>query len=226
MATAYSTKGQAAYVLKGSATAASLTPTAISKAAPAVVTVASTTGLSVGDIIVIPATGSVGATGFSEIDGKAWVIGSVPNATTFTLLGSDTAASTATLAGSPSIAHYANATKMVSVCFGEITLNPETPNQIAVATFCDPTATITSQVVGAGTVEISGYVDISDTGYQELNLAYKDAVARKWLVKMASGQGYILMDGALAALNIGMPLDGAYAFTGTINLTTKYRHLF
>jgi len=227
MATAHSTKGQKAFVLKGSATAAPLTPTAISKAAPAVVTVASVTGISAGDLITFPATGQAGASGFSELDGKTWVVGTVTTgANTFTLLGSDTSASTGTLAGSPSISHYANATKMVSACFSEITLNVEAPNTVSVATFCDPTATIASNVVGAGTVDIAGFVDVSDAAYVELHKAYADGVARKWLVQMADSQGYIVMEGVLSQLVIGMPLDGAYGFTGTITLSTKYRHLF
>ena len=226
MATAYSTKGQAAYVLKGSATAASLTPTAITKAAPAVVTVASTTGMTAGDIIVIPATGVTGQTGFSELDGKTWVVGTVASGTTFTLLGSDTTASTGTLAVSPSIAHYANATKMVLACFSDIKLNPETPAQIPVATFCDPTATLTSQVVGAGTADISGYIDISDAGYKELDLAKNDGIARKMIVKLGSSQGYIVLEGVVASLTPAMPIDGGYGYSGVINLSTKYRHLY
>lgn len=223
---AYSTKGQAAYVLKGSATAASLTPTAITKAAPAVVTVTSTTGLTVGDLVTIPATGAVGATGFPEIDGKSWVIGSIPNATTFTLLGSDTTGSSGSLAGSPSISHFATSSKMVSTCFSDITLNPEAPNQVSVATFCDPSATITSQVVGAGSVDISGFVDVSDAGYKELDLARNDGLARKMVVKLGSSQGYIMLEGTVALLTPLMPLDGGYGFKGTINLSTKYRHLY
>lgn len=227
MASAFSTKGQTAFVLKGSATATSLTPTAISKASPAVVTVASVTGVTAGDMITIPATGTTGATGFSELDGKTWVVGTVTTgANTFTLLGSDTTASTATLAASPSLSLYTQSAKMVSVCFSEITLNQEAAAQISVATFCDPSATLTSAVIPPGTVDLVGYVDISDAGYKELDLAAKDGNARKWLVKMASSQGYVVLEGVLAVLTIGMPVDGGYQFTGTINLSTRYRHLY
>jgi membrane peptidoglycan carboxypeptidase len=223
---AFTTKGQKAYLLKGSSTPSLLTPTAITKAAPAVVTVASTTGMSVGDLVVIPATGITGQTGFAELDGKTWVVGSVPNGTTFTLLGSDTSASTGTLAGSPSVSTYANATKMVLCDFSDLTLNPDAASQNSVATFEDPTATVSSQVVGAGSVDISGYVNISDAGYKELDLARNDAVSRKMVVKLANSQGYLVLDGIVAALTPSMPIDGAIGFKGTMNLITKFRHLF
>lgn len=229
MASASSTKGTTVSVLKGSATAASLTPTAISKAAPAVVTVASVTGISAGDLIKFPASGATGASGFSELDGKTWVVGTVTTgANTFTLLGSDTTASTGTLAASPSISHYADATKMVALtCLvGEFTLNDETPNTVSVPTFCDPSATIPSQVVGAGTVDINGYIDVLDAGYKELHAAKADGLERTWRVKLGNSQGYLVMAGILSKLTPGVPIDGANGFAGTITLSSAYRHLF
>jgi hypothetical protein len=221
---AYSTKGTQVCVLKGAATATSVVPTAITKAAPAVVTVASTAGLVRGDLVSIPATGTTGSTGFTELDGKSWIVGTVTG-TTFTLLGSDTKASTATLAAGASLRIF-NDTDFDCLCLSSITFNPESANNVSVATFCDPTATIPSQVVGSGTVDIAGFVDIADAGYKELIEAYKDGKARDWRIRLGNDQGYIMLNGILSALNVDIPIDGATGFTGSIALSSRYRHLF
>jgi hypothetical protein len=224
MASAYSTKGTKVCVLKGAATATNATPTAISKAAPAVVTVASTAGLLAGDMVKIPASGATGCTGFPQLDGKSWIVDSVTG-TSFTLLGSDTVGATQTLAAGASIRGY-NDADFECLCLSSITFNPESTSNVSVATFCDPTATIPSQVVGSGTVDIAGFVDISDAGYKELMEAYEDGKARDFRIKLGNDQGYIMLNGILSALNVDIPIDGATGYTGTISLSSRYRHLF
>ena len=227
MATAYSSKGTKVCVLKGSATATPLVPTAITKAAPPVVTVASVTGLTAGDLVTFPATGVTGASGFSELDGKSFAIGSVNTpANTFTLVGGDTTTSTATLAAAPSIKAYPSVANMLCLCLSSLAFKPETANSISAATFCDPSASVASQVVGAGTIDIGGYVDITDPGYKELIAAEADGKARNWRVTLGNGQGYILFEGVLASLSLDIPLDGAIAYSGTVTLSSKYRHTF
>jgi hypothetical protein len=226
-ATASSTKGTKVCVLKGASTATALTPTSITKAKPAVVTVAAVTGLSVGDLVSFPATGATGATGISSLDGKSWVIGSIDaTAKTFTLAGSDTTTDTGTLAATPSINAYPNAANMLCLCLSSITFNPGEASTVSVATFCDPTASIPSQVVEAGTIDIGGYVDITDPGYIELLAAQADGKSRTWRVTLGNNQGYILFDGILSTLSLDIPLDGATAYSGTITLGSAYRHLF
>lgn len=227
MSTASSTKGTKVCVLKGSAAATSLTPTAITKAKPAVVTVADVTGLSVGDIVTFPATGATGASGLSSLDGKSWIISSIAAVgNTFTLAGSDSTADTGTLSGTAAVSAYPNAANMLCLCLSSITFNPESANTVSVATFCDPTATIPSQVVGAGTIDIGGYVDITDPGYIELLAAQADGKSRTWRITLGNGQGYIVYDGILSTLSLDLPLDGAVAYSGTITLGSAYRHLF
>lgn len=225
MASAYSTKGTKVCVLKGSATATSIVPTSISKAAPAVLTVASSAGIATGDLIKIPATGTTGATGFAELDGKTWVVGAVTG-TTIALVGSDTTASTGTLAAGVSVSAYPSTANMLCLCLSSITFNPESANTVSVATFCDPTATIPSQVVGAGTIDIAGYIDITDPGYKELIAAEADGKSRQWRITLGNAQGYILFEGILSGLSVDLPLDGAAGFSGSITLGSKYRHLF
>jgi len=79
-----------------------ITPTAITKASPAVVTAQSVLNLKDGDTVSIPVAG----TGFSEIDGQTWTVGSVNYTTNkFSLLTSNTTASTGTLKTKPKILH-------------------------------------------------------------------------------------------------------------------------
>ena len=227
MSTAYSSKGTKVCVLKGSATATSLTPTAISKAAPAVVTVASVTGLTVGDLVKFPDTTDPGYSGFAELADKTFAISKIdPTSKTFELAGADTTTSTGTLGATPTIAQYPSATSMLCLCLSSLAFNPESANSISTATFCDPTASIASQVVGAGTIDIGGFVDIADAGYKELVAAEADGKSRSWRITLGNGQGYILFDGVLSALSLDIPLDGAIAFKGTVTLSSKYRHLF
>ena len=66
-----SSKGVEIYMGKAEATPLELTPTAISAAKPAVVSLASTTGISEGDAV------KVSGTGFKELDGKWFTVGTI-----------------------------------------------------------------------------------------------------------------------------------------------------
>lgn len=225
MANATSTKGTKLCVLAKSATGTPLVPTAISKATPAEVSVAATTGLKAGMLVKFPATGATGATGFAELDGKVWAVANVTG-TTFDLVGSDTTASTATLAGTPSITAYQGANDMACICASVIEFNPEDSNTVSVATFCDPTATIPSQVVGAGTVNLEGYVDTNDAGFLELLKASEDGVSRDFRITRGDGTSYYLFSGIVGNITPTLPLDGAEGFSTSITLGSKYRFLF
>lgn len=221
--TAYSTKGTLVSVLKGSATATNLVPTAITKAAPAVVTVASAAAVVAGDIISIPATGLTGSTGFPELDGKTWIAGTVTG-TTISLLGSNTVGSSGALIASPRLECY-NSADVVTLDVSAITFNPDPANSVSVATFGDPSASLPSQLRGAGTVDVTGYTDISNAGFKELN-AMEDGLLRRWRIKLGGSQGYVVFDGILTGLTPTVPIDGATSFSATINLTSKFRHLY
>lgn len=217
--TAKSTKGVKICVAGLDADYTSVIPTAITKAKPAVVTLASTTGMLAGDVVKF----SSGATGFPELDGKAFVLGTV-TATTVVLLGSDTTGSTGTLAGSPTMLH-AESTDMTCLCLSEFTPNVDTPSTISTATFCDPNASIPSQVVQAGTVTIGGFVDVTSTDYQMLLKADADGLERIIRIELPTN-GYLIAPGIFSGMNWQLPIDGAQGYTGLITLTSKMRHLF
>ena len=103
---AKSTQGTKICIVKDGATAVSVTPTGASKAAPSVITTASTAALKDGDLVFLPAD----ATGLSEIDGKWWVVANLVADTSFELLGSDTTAATGTFSAGTAIDGYTDNT--------------------------------------------------------------------------------------------------------------------
>jgi hypothetical protein len=217
--TAKSTKGINVYLSDGT-DPTKLVPTAITKAAPAVVTVADVSALTVGD----PAT--VVKTGFSEIDGKTYVVGNIDDtANTFELIGSDTSASTGSLASSPEIDVYL-AADSVKLCLSELTFNPETPGTIAVGTFCDPSATLPATATGAGTATLSGFVDVSDPGYTALLDAEEDGKTRMLSMVLPQDQGYIVAPITISAVTWATPLEGGIGFTATGALGSKPVHRY
>jgi hypothetical protein len=129
---------------KPGVTGTAMAATAASKAAPAVITVADTTGMYDGQLIKLAAD----STGLSTLDGKTFVVefaaGDVPGtATTFKLLGSDSTADTGVFAAGADMTAWGKA-DMQCLCFSEFSFNPETPNQISTATYCNPQDAIAS----------------------------------------------------------------------------------
>lgn len=217
--TAKSTKGVKICVVKGGTSGVNLGDiTALTSANPAVATVADTTGLAVGDVVSIPA----GATG-TNLDGKSWIIGALTS-TSLTFLGSDTTGETFTAAPTVDLIGHA-ATDMECLCLSSLSFNPEQAQTVSVATFCDPTASIPGAVVGAGTLEFGGYVDVTTNEYKELMAMDADGKERIWRITLP-GNGYIVFPGTLASFNWDIPLEGAVAYSGTLALGSKPRHLF
>jgi hypothetical protein len=218
--TAVATKGLAIYLHKGGVAATELVPTAISKASPAVVTVASATGLTKGDVVKMESTG------FKELDGKTFVIGTVDTtANTFQLIGADTTASTGTLGATPK-AHVYKAADQIKLCLSSIDFSTEAGGTVSVGTFCDPSATIATPAATAGTVTLNGFIDKADTGYAELLKAAEDGVARMIEIVLPQDQGYIVAPVTLSSLGWQTPLEGAIGFTASGSLGSKPVHLF
>ena len=215
--TAKSTKGLKVCITKGSSVAAKLTPTAITKANPAVMTVSSATGVAVGDIVV-PRT-----TGFSELDGKMFIVTAI-STDDLTLGGADLTGSTGSLAAIPSVDHYDEG-EMECLCLATLVPNTTEPGTVAVGTYCDPTASLPSAATEAGTITFSGYVNTADADYIELLKAAEDGVQRFLRVTLPSN-GYIVAPVTFSSINWDLPLEGAVGYSGTAVLGSKLRHLF
>ena len=217
---AVSTKGLSVYLHKGGIAATELIPTAITKAKPAVVTVAAVTGVTKGDVVKLETTG------FKELDGKTFVVGTVDTtANTFELIGADTTASTGVLGANPK-AHVYKAADQIKLCLSSIDFSTEQGGSVGVGTFCDPSASIATPPATAGSVTMAGYIDKADLGYGELLKAVEDGASRMLQIVLPQDQGYIVAPLALSSLGWTTPLEGAIGFTASGSLSSKPTHLF
>lgn len=205
------------YLSKGDASPVVVTPTAISKASPAVVT-ADAAAVQQGQIVFARATG------FPELDNRFFTVDN-PDADTFELKGSDTTNSTGALVASPVLELY-EASDLISLCLSTFAFALETPGTIAVGTYCNPAATLPAAATGVGTATLSGWIDVNDPGYKELLLAESDAQRRVFSILLPQGQGEIIAPMIINGITWDIPLDGGMAFTATATLTGKPRHVF
>jgi hypothetical protein len=212
------TKGVAIYISKGSATATALVPTAISTASPAVVTVASATGLTKGDVVTFETTG------FNELDGKTFVVGAVDTtANTFEVIGGNTTGTTGTLGATPKASVY-KAADQVKLCLSGIEIGQPSTSEIDVSTFCG-TASLPGKAT-PGSLSLTGYADKADAGLAELILADEDGKARFFEIVLPNDNGYFVGQVTFSGYGMTVPLEGAVGFTITGSQTQKiiWRH--
>lgn len=216
-AKAYSTKGLQIW-LGEAADPTPIVPTAISKAAPAVVTVANTAVN--GDLAY------VSGSGFAELDGKWFPIGAA-TATQFALVGSDTTDSTGVLGTSPAVEVHAKGDAFDLSCLSKaITFNSDAPAAIQAGTFCDPSLAITSPIIPPTTIEFGGNINIADPAYKELIDASVDGMERPLDILLPFGQGDIVAPAVVSIVTWDLPVDGVQGFTATVTCSTKPVHLF
>jgi hypothetical protein len=201
---------------KSTSTANDLTPTAISDADPAVVTVASTTGMTEGDIVAFSQTG------FTELDDKVFTVGTI-TATTFEVTGADTSTSSGVLGASPVATYYKQA-EMVGLCLSGITVDNPVPTPIDISTFCVPGASLPGNPQ-PGTVTITGYVDVADEGYDELVLSERDGEPRMLDIQIPSN-GDLVGEITIGSVSFSLPLEGAAGFEFNAAMATPLAHRY
>ena len=221
---ARNTKGVQICVVKDGVTALTITPTAVSKAKPATVTAANT--LANGDLVKLASD----STGLSEIDGKVWVVDNV-SGTGFDLVGSDTTAATGTFAAGTAIDGYP-ATDMQCLCLGSFSIAQATgggDNNISVATFCDPTATVPSPIpagaTGGGSFSFTGYIDTTAADYPVLLDLVESGDATIMRITLPQ-HGYIVAPTVFTELTWDVPVDGAMGYSGSGTFSSKPRHIW
>lgn len=216
-AKAYSTKGLQIW-LGDPAAPAALVPTAISKAAPAVVTVANTAVN--GDLAY------VSGSGFPELDGKWFPIGAA-SATEFSLVGSDTVASSGALGTAPAVTVRPKGDAFDLSCLSKaITFNSDAPAAVAAGTYCDPSLAITSPIVPPTTIEFGGNINVADPAYKELIDASEDGLERPLDILLPFGQGDIIAPAVVSLVTWDLPVDGVQGFTATVTCSSKPAHRF
>jgi len=213
--TAYSTKGLNVYLAESTGTPLVLVPTAITKAKPAVVTVASTAGITSGTNEIVTFTN----TGFTELDGKTFTLGTLTG-TTVVITGSDTTGSTGTLTGSPVMTVTLQA-DMVRLCLSDLTIDPSSVNQIDASTFCADQTILGKTTLGG--ISFGGYLDKADPGLAELVKADDDGLTRTFKLELPSSQGHLVGAVTVSGFSTATPIEGAIAFTATGSQAAKIR---
>lgn len=187
------------------------------QAAPSVVTVAAANeAYADGDLALIKDTQSDNLNG-------VWATGNA-SGTVFTALSSNTTNDTVAVT-SGSVDHYTQ-DDLTKLCLSAININGTEPNTISVATFCEPTATIDSQVQEAGTLTMEGYVDVTSSDYPALYEAWQLGDERIIRVDLGPDQGWLVARGRVSSVNWSVPIDGAIAYTFTMTLTEAFKHCF
>lgn len=192
--------------------------TGVSKTAKAELTVAGSAA-SPGDII------SIAGTGFTELDGKVFVVDAASTPTKIIVVGADTTASVGTLVPATAKVKVFEKKDETCLCLSSISLASDTPGTVSVATYCEPTATLPSSVYSAGTLTFTGYVDVASTDYPALLKAAEDSRQRYIRISLPQN-GYLIFPFTLSSISYDLPIDGAVSFTGTGALGSKAVHRF
>jgi hypothetical protein len=213
---AATTIGLETYLSKASTTHVTQVISAITKAAPAVITTTGSLAVA-GDIVKI--TGS----GWSQLDGKYFVVGGTVSATSYSLIGSDTALASGTASATTSGKVFKKA-DMVKMCLATVDPATEAAGTTSVGTFCDPSATVPA-VAGAGTLTMTGFVE-TVAYYTELQLATEDSTERVLNIVLPQGLGNIIAPTILSTIGWQLPVDGAIGFTVSGALSSKPVHRY
>lgn len=213
--TAQSTEDVSIWITTGTPTKD--TVASATKAAPSVVTVSAAAEAYVeGDLVLIYETESDNLNG-------VWCAGN-PSGTQFTALSSNTVNDTVTVSKG-FVDHYLQ-DDLTKLCLSAININGTEPNTISVATFCEPTATIDSQVQEAGTLTMEGYVDVTSSDYPALYEAWQLGDERLIRIDLGPDQGWLVARGRVSSVNWSVPIDGAIAYTFSMTLTEAFKHCF
>ena len=214
-----SAKGVEIFMSVAGATPLSLVPTEISASNPTVASIPDTSTLVSGQAV------AVSGTGFSEIDGRTFIIGTIVPDVSIVLVGADTEGSTETLGATPKLDVY-EAAQVQMLCLASLAISSEVPATISTATYCDPSSSIPSAAVQAGTIALTGWIDPTCADYQQIILAEDDGLNRIFYIVLPNNMGTIMTGGEISTLAYDIPIDGALGFSTTLVCSTKPVHLF
>lgn len=208
---AKSSQGTRVYIWNGAAPANHVI-SAVTKASPAVVTVASATGIAVGDIVVPKATG------FKSIDDFPFRVAAV-STNDITLEDSDTTDEAGT-ANAGDLDEYT----LVELCVANFTTDQPAGTTLDVTTMCDVARRTLSGLPGQGTWTANGFHDGSDASQQIAREAYRSGDDQVFRLIFRDGSG-VLFAGVLNQLNIGAAVDApvTIALGGTINGRVQFQ---
>lgn len=151
--------------------AAAVAVTAATKGIATALTVVNT--LAAGDTVLV--TGS----GWGSLDNKFGKVLASPAPTASVVsVDIDTSAETATF-GTTAFANLLTASSWLEACVAGFDIAGGAADSISVGTFCDSSAALAG-APAASTVTLTGFVDITSTGYMELIAAAGDGLPRQF----------------------------------------------
>lgn len=180
-----------------------LAPTDFTAAKPAVMTLASTTGIEAGDVILIQGTG------WHKLDGRAFRAANI-TATTVELEGSDTTGETAEIADEAA----AYEATLLESCLTTFSRQAATPAQIDATTLCSTSRERVPGLPDQGTFSIAGFYDMTDPGYLRLIAAAADGRERVMGLFPSDGSA-LLFRGYISGLGESVAVDQMVSFTGS-----------
>ena len=93
-------------------------------------------------------------------------------------------------------------------------------------TFCEPEAVIANPVVEAGTISMSGYVDICDPDYQALYECYEAKDQRYLKIDLGDAGGWLVVPVTCLSMSWSVPLEGAVGWTIEFAKGSATKHAF
>lgn len=211
----FTTKGMSAYIESGAAVQTSDVITAVTNAAPAVVT--PTTGASFADGDVVFITG----TGMASIDDQYWIVANHAG-TTFELQCSDSSGEAAA-ATTGTATPYKIGTDLLLFCLSSFSRDAPAADVIDVSTWCGR-----DQLSGEpelGSVSWGGPIDYCDLGISEMLRAFDDGNTRVVLLVLPKSQGKIIYRLVVNQYTETFDTNAAGVWTGgaLVKLAPNYR---
>jgi hypothetical protein len=193
--------------------------TAATKASPCVLTITNTA--AAGDAIFITGTG------WNSLDNRMFQI--VTATATSITIAVDTTGETAAL-GTAALGAIYESTDWIEACLQGVDLDSGTADTIAVGTFCDAGASLAGAIPN-GTLNITGFVDPTDAGYNALLAASSDGLPRTFrldLPKAANpastgntGGSFYFPNATVGAVSQSYQTGAAATFTSALVLGAK-----
>lgn len=206
-----SSRGLKVYFDNGEATA--VAATAISNAAPAVLTVSTAGGWEDSPAAVF-GYGVVTGTGDARIDGKLWPLEIAADGSTATLIGSDLTDLAAPITAAITLQLF----DWQEVCFSTLTRDSPAAAEIDVTTLCDESRVTVAGLPANGTVTMSGFYDSVDPGYLFLIEARRSG-ADHWCVWKFRDGSSLYFPCIVTQLSESAGVDQAVAFQAAANVT-------
>lgn len=196
--------------------------TAATKGATTSLTVVNT--LVVGDVVI------VSGSGWRSLDGKPGVVLASPAPTASAVsVGLDTSAETATF-GVDAQATFLTSADWTECCLQGLDIEAGTTDSISVGTFCDDGAQLAGSSTN-GTCAITGFVDPTDAGYNELLKADADGLPRTYRMRLplaanpsstdGDGGEYYFVNATLGGISQSFQTGAAASYSSSLVLAHK-----